>query len=102
MKLHRIMLLITAGLLFSATIAAPVLPYVFFIFLRIVVCGVAVYSAFRALDTLLLFIGLLMIAVLFNPFIVVHLPQPTWRVVDLVAASTFIRLAIKLPEVLTK
>ncbi|WP_394341903.1 DUF6804 family protein [Spirosoma fluviale] len=39
--------------------------------------------------------GLLVIAILFNPLFPVHLPQQTWRITDLVTATAFIRLAFK-------
>jgi len=40
-------------------------------------------------------IGLLIVAVLFNPVVPVHLPEQTWRIIDLVIAAAFIRLAFK-------
>jgi hypothetical protein len=95
MKIYRAVLLTTAVLLFLATLSALSLPYGFFTFLRIVVCCVAIYVAVQVKDSNLTLIGLLMIVILFNPLVPIHLPQQTWRIIDLITAAAFIRLAFK-------
>lgn len=94
MTLYRGILFTTAGLLFLATLAAVSLPYAFFIFLRVLVCGVALYTACRSANAPISLVGLLMVAALFNPVVLIHLPQTTWRIIDLAVAATFIRLAL--------
>ena len=95
MKIYRAILLTAAVLLFLATLAALSLPYGYFTFLRIVVCGVASYVAIQVRDSMVALIGLLMVAILFNPLVLIHLPQQTWRIIDLATAAAFIRLAFK-------
>lgn len=95
MKIYRAILLAVAVLLFLATLAALSLPYGFFTFLRITVCGVAIYAAIQVRDSIVALIGLLMIAILFNPLVPIHLPQQTWRIIDLATAAAFIRLVFK-------
>ncbi|GAB3903871.1 hypothetical protein GCM10028803_33000 [Larkinella knui] len=95
MKIYKALLLTAAILLFLATLAALSLPYGFFTFLRIIVCGVAVYAAIQVRDSVVALIGLLMVAFLFNPLVPIHLPQQIWRIIDLATAAAFIRLAFK-------
>ncbi|MVM36269.1 hypothetical protein GO755_40045 [Spirosoma sp. HMF4905] len=95
MKIYRAILLTTAVLLFLATLAALSLPNGFFTFLRIFVCGVAIYVALQERDSIVALIGLLMLVILFNPLEPIQLPQPTWRIIDLATAAAFIRLAFK-------
>jgi hypothetical protein len=67
--------------------AAP-LPYGYYTFLRLIVCGVfglAAYVTFAKGARLLPYAyGLL--AVLFNPIVKIHLPKEVWAVVDILAA----------------
>jgi len=95
MKVHRAILLTAAVLLFLATLAALSLPYGFFTFLRIVVCGVSIYVAIQVKDSVVTLIGLLIVAILFNPLVPIRLPQQTWRIIDLATAAAFIRQAFK-------
>ncbi|RZK29350.1 MAG: hypothetical protein EOO61_20770 [Hymenobacter sp.] len=95
MKIYQAILLTASVLLFLATLATLSLPYGFFTFLRIVVCGVAIYVAIQQKDSVIALIGLLVIAILFNPLVPIHLPQQTWRIIDLATAATFVRLAFK-------
>ncbi len=83
MRIHRTTLFVSAGSLFLAMLPALPLPYGYFTFLRIVVSGTAVFAAIRVNDSTVPFLGLLMIAVLFNPLIPVCLPKRTWRIIDL-------------------
>lgn len=75
-----------AGILVLAI--AP-LPYGFYIFARIVATGAfawgTVIAAQKKMMTLAVVFGLT--AVLFNPFIKIHLPKEIWMVLDLAAAG---------------
>jgi hypothetical protein len=76
---------ITSALL--ALGAAP-LPYGYYTFLRLVACGVFAFLAYifaykRGRFLPYIFGGL---ALLFNPFIKIHLPKEVWVVVDIASA----------------
>lgn len=92
---HAIPSLLAAALLLLATLD---LPYGYYTFLRIVVCGVAVYVAYcghkwgKPWATWMF--GLM--AVLFNPLIPVHLTKATWLPIDVVAAGAFVGAALLL------
>lgn len=79
---------IAAAMLFVG--AAP-LPYGYYMLLRVVASGVFVWAAFVAYErgdkSLPWVYGV--IAVLFNPFLKVHLPKELWAVVD-VGAGIFL------------
>ncbi len=66
-------------------IGAMPLPYGYYTFLRLVICGVFAYAAFvsfkRKAKILPLVYGLL--AILFNPLIKIHLPKEVWMVIDI-------------------
>lgn len=80
----NIALLITAILLFLALFDGW--PYGFFTLLRFVVFAVAVYVAWMAYEVQkekwVWIFGFL--AVLFNPFIVIHLNREVWSFIDLI------------------
>lgn len=76
----------------AALVAAvpPVWPYGFYVFLRLGVTVVAisalvVLGVARPVDTIVLAV----IALVFNPFIPVHLPKTLWAIVDLAVAAWF-------------
>ncbi|MBN1855617.1 MAG: hypothetical protein JW846_01530 [Dehalococcoidia bacterium] len=85
----------TVPSLIATTLLAPAvleLPYGYFTFLRIVVCGVSIYVAYCGYKwdkpwAMWLF-GL--VAVLFNPVIPVHLTQEIWQPIDLATAGLFV------------
>lgn len=83
---------IASGLL--ALGAAP-LPYGYYTFLRLVACGVFAFAAYVSLTkkarVLPYVYGCL--ALLFNPFIKVHLPKEVWVVVDLASAALLLATA---------
>ena len=60
-------------------------PYGYYIFLRWVLCGVFGYLAIRAVDTnkkeFAWVLGIT--AVIYNPFIRVHLTRDTWELINL-------------------
>ena len=75
-------------------IAVARLPYGYYTFTRIVTCGVAVLIAIvefkehptnRAWSVLLV-----LMAILFNPFVPIHLDRATWLYLDLGAAAVFL------------
>ena len=74
--------------------AAP-LPYGYYMFLRLVACGVfafAAYISFTKKARVLPYVfGCL--AVLFNPIIKIHLPKEVWAVVDLASAALLLATA---------
>lgn len=82
--------------------AAPLLiriplPYEFYTFLRIAVCGstaVLAYQNFNVIDKPSIWAWLfLLIAILFNPFKPIILRQETWFIVNIVLGLTFLLLA---------
>lgn len=93
----RGLLLVAALMLCVAVI--PTLPYGFYTLLRLIVCGAAAYAAFKLKDNPLLsgnFIPLSIMAVLFNPFIPVHLTRLIWLVIDLTSAIYLLTLSKKI------
>ena len=83
-------LLIAIGMLVLAI--PPVWPYGYYILLRIVVCGVAVYAIYVGynvgLRTLLVILGF--IALLFNPIIPIYLTKEIWVLIDIIVAIIFL------------
>lgn len=74
--------------------AAP-LPYGYYMFLRLVACGVfafAAYISFTKRGRVLPYIYACL-ALLFNPIIKVHLPKEAWTVVDLASAALLLATA---------
>jgi hypothetical protein len=67
----------------------PGLPYGYFTLLRVIVCGAAAFSAFNLFERKVegLAWAFVMTAVLFNPFIKIHLGRDVWWLVDGVAAA---------------
>lgn len=93
----KIALLVAALMLCVAII--PTLPYGFYALLRLVVCGASAYAAFKLKDSPILsgnFIPLIIMVVLFNPFVPVHLTRLIWLVVDLAGAVYFLALSKKI------
>ena len=81
--------LIAAGML---VVAVGRHPYSYYTLMRFAVCIVAAYAGFRSSERrqqgwMWTFGG---IAVLFNPFIPIHLDRSTWAVLDVVAAGVFV------------
>jgi len=88
-------LVLMAVLLFAAV--AP-LPYGFYTFMRIIVCGCAGYMAYHSFSAgeknlwpwLLGFI-----AILFNPVATIHMTKEIWMVADALTGGLFAFLAYK-------
>jgi hypothetical protein len=70
------------------------LPYGYYTFTRIVTCGVAAFIAFVGFQERAAIqvwsILLVLIAVLFNPFVPIHLNRSIWFYLDLITAAIFI------------
>jgi hypothetical protein len=66
----------------------PGLPYGYFTLLRVIVCGAAVFGAFNLFERKVegLAWACVVVAVLFNPFIKVHLGRDAWWLADGAAA----------------
>jgi len=95
-KLLKILLLIAGLMLCLAVI--PAWPYGFYSLLRLIVCGVAAYTAFKFKNNSSMsahFIPLLVLAVLFNPLMPVHLTRILWIPIDLGVAVYFLTLSKK-------
>lgn len=91
-------LLLCAGLMLCLAVV-PILPYGYYMLLRLVVCGVSGYAAYSlnrdaALNRHL--VPLVILAVLFNPVLPVHLSQLFWLPIDLGTAVYFLQLSKKL------
>lgn len=75
-------------------IATARLPYGYYTFTRIVICGVAAWIAvvgFQEGPAINVWsIALALIAVLFNPIVPVYFDRSTWFYVDLGAAGVFV------------
>tara|TARA_R110000868_G_scaffold411591_1_gene705729 strand:+ start:3243 stop:3548 length:306 start_codon:yes stop_codon:yes gene_type:complete len=76
---------ITAIMLFFG--AAP-LPYGYYTLLRIAACGFFVWAAFIAFErkNKILPWAFAVFAILFNPFIKIHLPKELWVIIDTLLA----------------
>jgi hypothetical protein len=75
-------------------IAVSRLPYGYYTFLRIVTCGAASVIAVSGFQkgpaTQVWSVLLILIAVLFNPFVPIHLHRATWFYLDLGTAAVFL------------
>jgi len=97
MKNLKIVLLVSALALCLAVI--PVWPYGYYVLLRFIVCGTAAYAIYllksnQAFSTHLIF--LVIVAVLFNPFIPIHLTRALWLLINLGCAVYFLQLSKKI------
>ena len=93
MKLSNknILTIISSAFLFIALFDG--LPYGYFTLLRFVVCIVSAYLAYKTYEenkeSLWVWVfGL--IAVLFNPIIIIHLQREQWWVIDLIVGIFFV------------
>jgi len=86
---HAIPSLLAAAFLLLATLD---LPYGYFTFLRIVVCGVSVFVAYCGYRWGKTWAAVVfgLVAVLFNPLIPVHLTKDVWFPIDLAVAASFV------------
>jgi len=70
-------------------------PYGYYMLLRLVTCGVAVFIALNieALKGKTWVVAFWIIAAVFNPLIPIHLTRDIWRGIDIVTAVLFITAA---------
>lgn len=87
-------------------IAAAPLPYGFYTFTKIAVCGfsaVLSYQNFNTTDKNSIWAWFfLFIAVLFNPFIAIHMQKDVWMIVDIMLGLFFVFLAYQAETTETK
>lgn len=78
----------------------PFNPYDYYIFLRLALCGIAIYLAFQSHEMnkqvwLYAFIGT---AILYNPIFRIHLDRETWSVINIatiILLGMFARIRLK-------
>ena len=85
---HLIPALIATAMLLGATVK---LPYEYYQALRWIVCGIAIYVAYKAYGWEAKWATWLfgIIAVLFNPIVPVHLTREIWQPIDFACATLF-------------
>jgi len=99
----RTFVIVATVALFLAVI--PVWPYGFYTLLRLLVCGVSAYFAYKIKDLEGLKthkVPLIVIAILFNPLIPVHLVRTIWLPIDVGVGIYFIVLIGQLNKEETK
>jgi len=78
----------------------PIWPYGYYMLLRLVVCGTAIYVAYNATKInkqgWMWTMGF--IALLFNPLIPIHLDKTTWSIINLAVATVIIVLLFKIKK----
>lgn len=87
----NILTLVVVGFLFVALSSG--LPYGYFTLMRFVVCAVGIYLAYKIYEEnkeSLWVWAFGFVAVLFNPFIVIHLERSQWEVIDLIVGIFFL------------
>jgi len=77
---------------FLLLIAVLPLPYGYYIFLRWITCGMAIFTAYIAYQweakwAVWVFVP---IAILFNPVVPIHLDKETWVIIDIIVAIIFL------------
>jgi len=99
-KFCRILFAISSLLLILA-IGARV-PYDFYILLRVLVFGTAVFTLLKIRADLPVWkiYSLLIVALLFNPLIPIHLHRSTWATLNFVCAILMIQQLFSLPRIL--
>jgi len=91
---HRIFLRAAGVMLLVAV--PPIWPYGYYIFLRLVVCGVAFYIAFHLRENNQKYcVTLVIMGLLFNPILPIFLPKLIWIPIDIGGAILFFILAKK-------
>lgn len=93
----KIVIYIAAGFLF---IGALPLPYGYYMLLRFIACGVfgwAAYIAFDRNEEILPWI-LIILTIVFNPFVKIHFPKEIWAVIDLCSGVFLLSIRSKIEE----
>jgi len=94
--IHSLLIVATVTL-FIAII--PIWPYGFYTLLRLLVCGISGYAAYKSKQIKSLEahkVSLIIIAVLFNPLFPVYLVRTIWTPIDIGISIYFIVLIKKL------
>lgn len=66
------------------------LPYGFYTLLRLVVCAASIVIAYLSFKRQPAWgVGFIVLALLFNPFVIVGLPRDVWAPIDVAAAILF-------------
>jgi len=96
--LNRTPLMVSAAMLIFGGIAS--LPYGFYQFLRLMVCGTAIYVALNATESNRSGWAWTMggIALLFNPIFIVRLTRDEWRPIDIVIGVAFVVAAVAMTD----
>jgi len=91
-SIRRPQLMPVAAISILLLLAILPLPYGYYIFLRWVTCGMAVFTAYIAYQwgfkwAIWVFIPL---AILFNPIFPIYLTKEIWQPIDIITATIFI------------
>lgn len=90
-------LVIAVAVALLAWAMMPINPYGYYMFLRVVICGVLAYLAWRALDgkesgwVFLFGFG----AILYNPIATVSLTRGLWTVINLLTIGALVAFSLK-------
>lgn len=86
----RILPLVASAFLFVSV--PSIWPYGFYMFMRVVVCGISLYLAYfsKRDGKEQWMVVMVLIALLFNPIFPVHLTKEIWGIIDFAAAVIFI------------
>jgi len=95
MKLEKITLITGIILLAAATLN---LPYGFYELLRITITIISIYLSyyFYSIDSMVIFVLFVLVAILFNPIMVIHFEKDIWRIIDLAVAGTFLFVLVNI------
>ena len=110
MKIYKIPLLIVILFLLIAAFGHPErhahwhrhahlegLPYIFYQFLRFLICGISAYFSYLCCEKkhYIWLLILVAVAIIFNPFFQFHFVLGTWQRLDFIVAITFIIFLIR-------
>ena len=95
MKLEKITLITGIILLAVATLNVP---YGFYELLRITITIISIYLSyyFYSIDSMVIFVLFVLVAILFNPIMVIHFEKDIWRIIDLAVAGTFLFVLVNI------
>ena len=81
---------VSAGLLLLAAFGTR--PYSFYVFLRIVVCLIAIYSAVKAMEMNRIVWTWIMagVAIVFNPVLPLRMHKSDWKIFNVISAGIFV------------
>ena len=87
-----IIISLSIGILMLLLAIPSIWPYGYYTFLRLIMCGISVYGAYKAYEWERQgwIWGMAIISVLFNPFIPIYLDKEMWIVIDLFVAGVYL------------